>query len=292
LAFALIFFKDAFMEYVTLGRTNLMVSRSALGTRLLEDVSLEDSIENLNTAFKGGINFWDTLSAYSSVEEKIGKTISLAEKEIEGVYSSNLSEYEIQRAEALLPLRKNLFISSGTKAKTGKDASIDLDKSLENLSTDCIDIYHITNQDYLPIPGTDDGLYNEMLIARRSGKIRYIGFTTHNLELAKEAINSGLYDVLRFPLNIFSTEEELELIKLAEKADIGICAIKTLASGKIENVPIAFGFLRQYENLISVWGARNIDEIQKLLYFESNPPNIDEQFLTELEELKNQFKNQ
>ena len=64
------------MEYVTLGRTNLMVSRSALGTRLLEDVSLEDSIENLNTAFKGGINFWDTLSAYSSVEEKIGKTIS------------------------------------------------------------------------------------------------------------------------------------------------------------------------------------------------------------------------
>ena len=280
------------MEYVTLGRTNLMVSRSALGTRLLEDVSLEDSIENLNTAFKGGINFWDTLSAYSGVEEKIGKTISLAEKEIEGVYSSNLSEYEIQRAEALLPLRKNLFISSGTKAKTGKDASIDLDKSLENLSTDCIDIYHITNQDYLPIPGTDDGLYNEMLIARRSGKIRYIGFTTHNLELAKEAINSGLYDVLRFPLNIFSTEEELELIKLAEKADIGICAIKTLASGKIENVPIAFGFLRQYENLISVWGARNIDEIQKLLYFESNPPNIDEQFLTELEELKNQFKNQ
>ena len=112
------------------------------------------------------------------------------------------------------------------------------------------------------------------------------------MELAKEAINSGLYDVLRFPLNIFSTEEELELIKLAEKADIGICAIKTLASGKIENVPIAFGFLRQYENLISVWGARNIDEIQKLLYFESNPPNIDEQFLTELEELKNQFKNQ
>jgi aryl-alcohol dehydrogenase-like predicted oxidoreductase len=280
------------MEYVTLGRTNLMVSCSAFGTKLLQEVSLEDSIEILNTAFKGGINFFDTSSAYSGVEEKIGKTISLAEKEIEGVYSSNLSEYEIQRAEALLPLRKNLFISSGTKAKTGKDASIDLDKSLENLSTDCIDIYHITNQDYLPIPGTDDGLYNEMLIARRSGKIRYIGFTTHNLELAKEAINSGLYDVLRFPLNIFSSEEELELIKLAEKTDIGICAIKTLASGKIENVPIAFGFLRQYENLISVWGARNIDEIQKLLYFESNPPNIDEQFLTELEELKNQFKNQ
>ena len=274
------------MEYVTLGRTNLMVSCSAFGTKLLQEVSLEDSIEILNTAFKGGINFLDTSSTYSGVEEKIGKTISLAEKEIESLDISNLTDFEVHRIASMLPLRKNLILSSGTKAKTGKDASIELEKSLEALSTDCIDIYHITNQDYLPIPGTDDGLYNEMLIARRSGKIRYIGFTTHNLELAKEAINSGLYDVLRFPLNIFSTEEELELIKLAEKADIGICAIKTLASGKIENVPIAFGFLRQYENLISVWGARNIDEIQKLLYFESNPPIIDEQFLAELEELK------
>ena len=267
------------MEYVTLGRTNLMVSCSALGTKLLQEVSLEDSIEILNTAFKGGINFFDTSSAYSGVEEKIGKTISLAEKEIESLDVSNLTDFEVQRAEALLPLRKNLILSSGTKAKTGKEAS-----------TDCIDIYHITNQDYLPIPGTDDGLYNEMLIARRSGKIRFIGFTTHNLELAKEAIDSGLYDVLRYPLNIFSTEEELELIKRAEKADVGITAIKTLASGKIENVPIAFGFLRQNAKVISVWGARNIDEIQKLLYFESNPPIIDEQFLAELEELKNQTK--
>ena len=70
------------MEYVTLGRTNLMVSCSALGTKLLQEVSLEDSVEILNTAFKGGINFFDTSSAYSGVEEKIGKTISLAEKEI------------------------------------------------------------------------------------------------------------------------------------------------------------------------------------------------------------------
>ena len=280
------------MEYVTLGRTNLMVSCSALGTKLLQEVSLEDSIEILNTAFKGGINFFDTSSAYSGVEEKIGKTISLAEKEMECVDVSNLTDFEIQRSEALLPLRKNLILSSGTKAKTGKDASIELEKSLEALSTDCIDIYHITNQDYLPIPGTDDGLYNEMLIARRCGKIRFIGFTTHNLELAKEAIDSGLYDVLRYPLNIFSTEEELDLVKRAEKAGVGITAIKTLASGKIENVPIAFGFLRQTAKVVSVWGARNIDEIQKLLYFESNPPIIDEQFLAELEELKNQYKNQ
>ena len=63
------------MEYVTLGRTNLMVSRSALGTKLLQEVSEEDSIEVLNTAYQGGINFFDTSSTYSGVEKKIGTAL-------------------------------------------------------------------------------------------------------------------------------------------------------------------------------------------------------------------------
>jgi phosphoglycerol transferase MdoB-like AlkP superfamily enzyme len=89
--------------------------------------------------------------------------------------------------------------------------------------------------------------------------------------------------------DIFSTEEEMALIKQAEQSDIGIVAIKTLNSGKIQNIPLAFGFLRQYESLVSVWGAKNIDDITKLLYFESNPPKVDEQFKIELEELRNQI---
>ena len=40
------------MEYVTLGRTNLMVSRSALGTRLLQDISDDDFAEIIDTSYK------------------------------------------------------------------------------------------------------------------------------------------------------------------------------------------------------------------------------------------------
>ena len=251
------------MEYVTLGRTNLMVSRSALGTRLLQDISDDGFAEIIDTAYNSGINFFDTSSSYSDVELKLGQAI----------YSK----------------RKEIIISSGTKACLGKDATLDLELSLEKLNTDYINIYHITNDEYLPIPGSDDGLYNEMLKARRDGKIQFIGFTTHKLALAQEALSSGLYDVIRYPLNIFSTEEEMALIKQAEQSDIGIVAIKTLNSGKIQNIPLAFGFLRQYESLVSVWGAKNIDDITKLLYFESNPPKVDEQFKIELEELRNQI---
>lgn len=248
------------MEYVTLGRTNLMVSRSSLGTKLLQDVSESEAVEILNTAYDGGINFFDTSSAYSDVEKKLGKAI----------YSK----------------RKNVVISSGTKASLGKDAICDVENSLDNLNIDFIDIYHISSEEYLPIPGSDDGLYNEMLKFRRDGKIKFIGLTTHNISVANEAIESGLYDVVRYPINIFSSDEELELIKKAEKSDIGLSAIKTLCSGKIKNIPLAFGFLRQFENLVSVWGARNIDEINKLIYFESNPPTIDDKFKEELQELK------
>ena len=80
-------------------------------------------------------------------------------------------------------------------------------------------------------------------------------------------------------------------IKQAEQFDVGLIAIKTLCSGKIENIPLAYGFLRQYENLVSVWGIRNIDDLQKLIYFEFNPPKINEQFKIELQELKNSLKN-
>lgn len=248
------------MEYVALGRTNLMVSRSVFGTRLLTDVPTTDSCAILEVCYDGGINFFETSRTYSDVEKKLGSAF----------YSK----------------RKDIIICSRSEAKTANDLAKDLDSSLDNLTTDFIDIYSITGQDYVPIPGSEDGLYNEMLHSRRNNKIKFIGLNTTNYQVAKDAINSGLYDVIQYPFNLLATESEIELVKLAEKNDIGFIATKTLASGKIENIPLAYGFLKQYENVISTWGAKNLEDIQKLLYFEANPPTIDEKFLAEIEELK------
>ena len=43
------------------------------------------------------------------------------------------------------------------------------------------------------------GLYEAMLEAREQGKIRFIGLTNHRLNVAEEAVRSGLYDTLQFP---------------------------------------------------------------------------------------------
>ena len=49
------------MEYVALGRSNLLVSRIALGAYGLQYVESDEAAASLvNMAYQGGINFFDT----------------------------------------------------------------------------------------------------------------------------------------------------------------------------------------------------------------------------------------
>ena len=50
--------------------------------------------------------------------------------------------------------------------------------------------------------------------AKREGKVRHIGITAHRLGVAKEAIESGLYETLQFPFSYISGEKEMELLFL------------------------------------------------------------------------------
>lgn len=51
-----------------------------------------------------------------------------------------------------------------------------------------------------------------MLNAKAQGKVRHIGITNHRLNVAKEAIESGLYEALQFPFCYLSGEKEIELV--------------------------------------------------------------------------------
>lgn len=92
-----------------------------------------------------------------------------------------------------------------------------LDTSLKLLKTDYLDIYqfHCVDQCYRPGDGT--GMYECMLEAKEQGKIRHIGVTAHKLGVAKECIESGLYETLQYPLSYLSSEKELNLIQLCKE---------------------------------------------------------------------------
>ena len=56
--------------------------------------------------------------------------------------------------------------------------------------------------------------------------------------------------------------------------------------GLLSNLPIALGYLSQFENVVPVWGVHTQEELQQILYFTANPPVIDDQFNKEVEKIR------
>ena len=71
-----------------------------------------------------------------------------------------------------------------------------------------------------------------------------------------EAIETGLYDTVQYPLSALATDADLKAIQECRKHDIGFIAMKALAGGLLTNAALAFAFLRQYENVVPIWEMR------------------------------------
>jgi predicted aldo/keto reductase-like oxidoreductase len=106
--------------------------------------------------------------------------------------------------------------------------------------------------------------------------IRFIGFTNHNIKTAIQAAKSDRYDTLQFPLNSLSADEDLELIDVCKEREIGVIAMKALSGGLITNASTTFAFLRQFENVVPIWGIQKMSELEEFIALEENPPILDE----------------
>ena len=237
------------MEKTRLGRTNIYVSRTSFGAIPIQRISEEESISILRKAYANGVNFFDTARFYGTSEYRIGK--------------------------ALGDVRKKVVIATKTMAKTGEDLKIELEKSLKELDTDYIDIYQFHNPPFFPQPNEPDGLYDAALEVKKEGKINHIGVSTHNLELAKEMVKSGLIETMQYPINSIATEEEIKLIELCKDYNVGFIAMKAMAGGLISNAKSAFVFLRQFDNVVPIWGIQHMWELEEFLGYEKNPPQLD-----------------
>lgn len=234
------------MDKIKLGRTNLMVTRSGFGALPVQRVSFDEAKNILRKAYDNGINFFDTARAYSDSEEKIG-------------YS-------------LADVRKDIIIATKSHAKDRKTLLEHLHLSLKNLKTDYIDIYQLHNPDALPDPEDPEGLYAGLLEAKKKDLVRFIGITNHKLKNAMDAAASGLYDTIQFPLSSLSSDADLLLIKECKKRNVGLIAMKALSGGLITNAASAFTFLRQFDNVVPIWGIQRETELDEFISLEKNPP--------------------
>ena len=195
------------MSNVTLGRTGLTVQKNGFGALPIQRISRDEAARLLQKALDGGMNFFDTARAYSDSEEKIGY--------------------------ALADRRDRFVLATKTAAKTAEEFWTDLHTSLNNLRTDHVDLLQFHNPSFCPRPGDGSGLYEAMLQAREEGKIRFISITNHRLAVAREAVESGLYDTLQFPFNYLATPEEIDLTQLCRERNVGFIAMKALSGGLI-----------------------------------------------------------
>ena len=236
------------METTVLGRTGLTVSRSAFGALPIQRLTKAEAARLLRRAFDGGITFFDTARVYSDSEEKM--------------------------AMGLGALRRQIIIATKTQAATPDVFRQHLDTSLATLGTDHVDIYQFHNPERVPL--ADSPLYACMLDARAQGKIRHIGITCHKLTNAQIALDSGLYETIRFPLSAISSPAELDWARACGQHGVGVIAMKALCGGLLTSAAPSMAALRPMPHVVPIWGFQRDSDLDEVLALEQSPPALDE----------------
>ena len=238
------------MEKVRLGKTDLMVTKTAFGCLPIQRCSNEDAVAILRRAFDAGINYYDTANAYTDSEYKLGL--------------------------ALGDVRKDIIISTKSTAKDGKTLTAHLENSLRMLKTDYIDLYQLHLPPELPDVDDPNGAYAAAVEAQKKGYIRHIGITAHNLDLAFDEVACGKYETIMFPFSYLYTEREAELVDKCIQADMGFIAMKGLAGGMLDNARACYCFMKQYPSVVPVWGIQRMSELEEWISLTEEDPDMDD----------------
>jgi predicted aldo/keto reductase-like oxidoreductase len=232
------------MEKRRFGKTGLMVSRVAFGGIPIMRVSKPEAVKIIRGIIDMGINFIDTAHLYNDSEEKIGEAIK-------GIP------------------RGDLIIASKSPANDKKTFFEHLDLSLKRLGTDYIDIYQLhnvgTSARHKAVFGPD-GAVRGLLEAVKEGKVRFPGFSSHNIPMALDIMKTENFASVQLPINFVDTAAEKEAIPLAKKLDMGFIAMKPMGGGLLENAEIAFRYLLQYDNIVPDPGIEKLEEMREIVH--------------------------
>jgi aryl-alcohol dehydrogenase-like predicted oxidoreductase len=218
------------MQYVNLGKTGMKVSRLCLGMmsygskKWREWVLEEDEAKPfIQRALQAGINFFDTADVYSLGES-------------ERVTGKILRDLGVKRENVILATKVNGQMSDdiNDRGLSRKHILDSIDKSLQRLQMEYVDLYQIHRWDYeVPIEETLEAL-NDVV---RAGKARYIGASSmYAWQFAKALHTSETQGWAKFVsmqnhYNLVYREEEREMIPLCIHEGIGLIPWSPMARG-------------------------------------------------------------
>ena len=238
------------MKTIPLGSTGLIVTKTAMGCLPLQRCEKDYAVRLLQAAYEGGIRYFDTANAYTDSEEKIGL--------------------------ALADVRGTIVLSTKSQARNREGVLAHIENSLKMLRTGHIDLFQFHNVPEMPDPGDPEGAYAGALEARRRGWIDHIGVTTHRVGVAEECIASGHFETLQFPFSYISSERDLALADKCKAAGMGYIAMKGLAGGLLTNARACHAFMKQYDNVVPIWGIQTFEELDEWLAVAEEDPDMDE----------------
>ena len=204
-------------------KKNDLLSIIGLGGISIKGLGLKNSSNLISYAYDNGVNYFDVAPGYGDAQQLMG--------------------------EGLKSYRKNVFLACKTKYRNQLDSTNDLNNSLKLLKTDYFDLYQLhgmkTYSDYENVV-SKDGALKTLIEAKEKGKVRYIGFSCHSIEVAKLLINEDIFDSILFPVNwglMIKENFGKEILDLCEKKNIAVLAIKSMADRRWEE-----GEIRTHKN--------------------------------------------
>ncbi len=240
------------MDKIRLGKTGMMVTRLGFGGIPIQRLTAKDAVAVVSKCLDLGLNYIDTANGYSTSEERIGKAVK--------------------------GRRHDVFIATKTFPGTPDIIEKNLDLSLKRLDTDYIDLYQfhgVNDKATLDrILDPENGLYQVFEKAKKAGKIRHIGITSHQMDAAKMEVKTGKFETIMFPFNVITSEPAKELLPLCRQHDVGFIVMKPLAGGMLDNATIAFKYLLQFPDVVTIPGIEKIKEIEEIYNIYENPHQV------------------
>ena len=212
------------MEYRTLGKTGLKISRLGFGGIPIQKIDAEGTRQLAHRMLDAGINYIDTARGYTVSESYLGY--------------------------ALEGIRDHFVLATKSMSRDKAGMARDIDTSLANLRTNYIDLYQIHNPtpadlDQVCAPG---GALEALLEAKKGGKIGHLGITAHTNAIFERALELPWVETIMFPYNIVEAQGEALMRRCTEK-NIGFIVMKPLAGGAIEDASLALRWILQNEDV-------------------------------------------
>ncbi len=214
------------MEYTTLGRTGLRVSRICLGMMsygrsderpwALDEQAAEPIVRR---AVESGVIFFDTADVYNGGES-------------EAITGRLLKRLFGTREEYVVATKVHGRTMPGVNGRglSRKHILASIDASLQRLGLDYVDLYQIHRWDpHTPIEETMEALHDVV----RTGKARYIGASSmYAWQFAKaQAVAATRFVSMQNHYNLVYREEEREMIPLCIDQGVAVLPWSPLARG-------------------------------------------------------------